>query len=351
MKNLILYQKPLDSMTKHILHAIKKFLRVGVAIVTVTSGTINASAEVIISDPCQESCNRQFKMSLDGSGYVLIDPVAIWEKRYDEMCFQEVEKVSVEIVGGRPVYLEVNQNESIVATTSSLLDSSFIGQNVKYTVRQYYSNGTVNTCWGNVLIEDEIKPNVSCTELILNCTEPISPDQLANIYHNSLASTTDNYGTPTLTFQDSEEDYNCLHADYLKKINRIWTATDGSGNQQTCVQNIFIEKAKGTTIQFPTDLNNINLSDSNFSNEGLQPSETGYPTLYGIDLTDQGLHNFSSSYQDQIIKTSDGGWSIIRKWTVVDWCSNDIFNHPQSIKINNEYPNKELNNLVEQLQH
>ena len=52
------YQKSLDPMTRSILHAIKKLLRVGVVVVTVTSGSINASAQGIIPDLCSTSCKE-----------------------------------------------------------------------------------------------------------------------------------------------------------------------------------------------------------------------------------------------------------------------------------------------------
>ncbi|MFK7775408.1 MAG: cohesin domain-containing protein [Saprospiraceae bacterium] len=323
-------------MTKNIVHAIKKFLRIGVVVVTVTTGTINSSAQGSIPGLCSASCNSQLNTSLDGSGYALIDPAIVWEEGYNGVCFPLLDQIVVEVVGSSLVNLDVTQNGHTVATTSALLDCSFIGQNIEYNLVKYYSDGTVNSCWGNILIEDKMKPSINCSDLTINCTENIDPYQLANTYNNSIPTTTDNCGIPTLTFQDSTEDYNCLNPDFLKKITRIWTATDGSGNQQTCTQNIFIEKAIGTNIQFPTHLNNITAPALNCPDADLEPTNTGYPTLYGVNIGDQDVCNFSSYYQDQMINTCGGSFKILRNWTVVDWCTNEIFLQPQIIKVLDE---------------
>jgi len=259
-------------MTKHILHAIKKFLRIGVVVATVTSGSVNASAAGIFSDVCATSCQSQLNMSLDASGYGLLNYATVGQGGLGESCFLLLDQIVVEVEGAGSVQLDLTQNGHTVSTTSALLDCSFIGQNVAYNLIKYYSDGTTNNCWGNILIEDKMKPNIVCSDLTINCTENIDPYQLANNYNNSIPTTSDNCGIPTLTFQDLTEEYNCLNPDFLKKITRVWTATDGSGNQETCTQ----------------------------------------------------------------INTCGGSFKILRNWTVVDWCTNEIFTHPQIIKVLDE---------------
>ena len=320
-------------MTKHILHAIKKFLRIGVVVVTVTSGSINASAEVSSSEMCETLCNKQLNLSLDGSGYGLVSYSMIVQGEWDKSCFSLLDQVTVEIEGSSSVYLDVTQNGNTVATTSALLDYSFVGQNVKYKLIKHYSNGNINTCWGNVLIEDKMKPSIVCSDLTINCTENIDPFQLARNYRKSFPTISDNCGTPTLVYQDSEENYSCLNPDFLKKITRVWIATDGSGNQQTHTQNIFIERVDGSNIQFPSHVTHNNISTSNFQNKVLEPTITGHPTLHGINISDIESLNFSNNYQEQTINTYKGNFKILRNWTVVDWCTNEIFTHQQIIKV------------------
>jgi len=319
-------------MTKNIVHAIKKFLRIGVIVITVITGSINASAQESIPEICSTSCNSQLNVSLDASGYVLIDPVIIWEVGYDGVCFSQLNQIIVEVAGSSLVYLDVTQNGHTVATTSALLDCSFIGQELKYNLIKYYSNGTVNSCWGNIMIKDKKESNLVCSDLTINCTEQTDPYQLTNTHNNSIPTAIDNCGISTLTFLDSTINYNCLNPSFLKKITRVWTATDGSGNQQTCTQNIFIEKTSGTNIQFPTHLNNINTSVLNNSTADLEPTNTGYPTLYGVNIGNQNVGNFSSSHQDQMMNADEGNFEILRNWTVVDWCTNEIFIQSQIIR-------------------
>ncbi len=333
-------QNPPYPMTKEIIHTIKKFLRVGVVAVTVTSGTINASAQEGLLGICSTSCNSQLNVALDGSGYALIGSGMVWEEGSNDNFFSQLDQMVVEIKGSSLAYLDVALNGKTVATTSALLDCSFVNQNVKYRVLKYSSNGTVDSCVGNVLIEDKMKPSIVGSDLTINCTENTDPYLLANFYNNSFPVATDNCGTPTLTFQDLEEDYNCSNPDFLKKIRRVWTATDGSGNQQTYTQNIFIEKADEAVIQFPTYLSSINMSSLDSQNTYLEPLNTGYPTLYGVNIAEQNVNNFSSSYQDQITNTKGGGFNILRNWTVVDWCTNEIYTHPQIINVLEETPTK-----------
>ncbi len=327
-------------MTKEIIHAIKKFLRVGVVAVTVTSGSINASAQGGGLDISSTSCNNQLNVSLDESGYALIELRTVWEEGYNDKYFQQLDQIIVEIKGSSPAHLDMAHNGNTVATTSALLDCSFVSKNVEYRLFKYFSDGTVDSCMGNVLIEDKIKPRIVCSDLTVNCTENTDPYQLANSYNNSLPSATDNCGTPTLTFQDLEENYNCSNPDFYRKIKRVWRAIDGSGNQATCIQNIFIEKGDGAVIQFPTYLSSINASVLDSLTTYLEPLNTGYPTLYGVNIADQNVSNFSSSYQDQITSTSGEGFNILRNWTVVDWCTNEIFTHAQILNVLEETPTK-----------
>lgn len=317
-------------MTKEIIHAIKKFLRVGVVAVTVTSGSVNASAQGRLLSICSTSCIDQLNISLDKSGYALIESEMVWG---NDKCFSQLNAVVVKVKGGNPVHLKLMFKEDTVSTTSALLDCSFVSQNVEYQLLKYYSNGTVDSCWGNVLIEDKINPKLICSDLIINCTENTDPYQLANSYKNSFPSITDNCGTSTLTFQDLEENYSCSNSDFLKKICRVWTATDGSGNQQNFIQYIFIEKADGAIIKFPSYLSTAKVSSLDSLNNYLKPLNTGYPNLYGVNIDDQNVSNFSSDYHDQIININKEGFDIIRNWTVVDWCTNEIFTHPQIINV------------------
>lgn len=135
-------------MTRDILHAIKKLLRVGVVAVTVISGSINASAQGTIPDLCSTSCNKQLIMSLD--------PIMIRKKGGSVIFFPLLDKVVVEIESKDAAYLDVTHNKNLV-----------------------------------------------------------------NSFNNSIPSAIDNYGTPILTFQDLEGNYNYSNPNFKKKLEEF----------------------------------------------------------------------------------------------------------------------------------
>jgi len=319
-------------MTKSFLHALKKLLRISIfVLLTIVGSTTNSSAQGSIPGLCNASCNSQLNVSLDASGYALIDPALVWEEGYNIACFPLLDAISVEITGGTQVVEDVTLYGHTITATSILLSCEHAGQNLEYNLVKYYSNGTVNSCWGNVLIEDKMLPNITCSDLYVNCTENIDPYQLAIAYNNAIPSSSDNCGNPALTYEDLEEDYNCNNDDYLKKITRVWTATDVNGNEQICTQNIYIEKADGANIQFPAHLDEVTALEC--PNGDIDPSNTGYPTLYGQNIIDHQICKFSVTYNDQTISSCGGSYKILRAWTVVDWCTNEIFTHTQIIKV------------------
>ncbi len=324
-------------MTKSILHAIKKLLRISILVfLTVIGSTTNSSAQENISGLCNASCNSQLNVSLDASGYELIEPALVWEEGYNIACFPLLDAIVVEITGSAPVVQDVTLYGHTITSTSALLNCAFVGQNLEYNLIKYYSDGTVNSCWGNVLIEDKILPNIACSDLFINCTENTDPYQLAISYNNTIPTASDNCGNPTLSYDDTTEDYDCNNANYLKKITRVWTATDNSGNEQTCTQYIYIEKADGANIQFPVHLDDNALPALECSNANTDPSNTGYPTIYGESIADHQVCKFSLDYEDQTINLCGGSYKILRAWTVVDWCTNEIFTHTQIVKILDE---------------
>ena len=318
-------------MTKNILHAIKKFLRIGLVAGVVTSGSINASAQESMTELCSTSCTNQLNVSLDASGYALIDPISICEDTYKEECFPFLDKIVVEISGSNSVDQDVTINNHTVSTFSARVDRTFVGQKVKYSLLKYYSNGTVYKSIGTIMVEDVMLPTITCSDLTINIADNTHPYELAKSFNNSLPIASDNCGFTTLTFQDTEQDFECKNSDFLKKIKRVWAATDDSGNQKTVIQNIFIKKADASEIEFPMDIELNNSPILSLSNSDMKKGNTDFPTLHGVKIDDNGLGNYTSSYEDKKVHIRGDHFKILRNWTVVDWCTNEILTHTQTI--------------------
>ncbi|MDQ3017695.1 MAG: HYR domain-containing protein, partial [Bacteroidota bacterium] len=67
------------------------------------------------------------------------------------------------------------------------------------------------------------------------------------------------------------------------------------------------------------------------------PSVTGWPTVNGINLTDEaGLCNLFMGYWDKLLQDCGGGVKILRTWTVLDWCTLELVEGTQIIKLSDD---------------
>ncbi len=110
-------------------------------------------------------------------------------------------------------------------------------------------------------------------------------------------------------------------------VDRNFTATDGSGNAQNCLQEIHIRKPSQDDVILPTATILIHCDDEDLvfdENGNPHPSITGYPliwTAYGVQEIDQPICNIVADYSDEIrVDICDGGYTIRREWTIIDWC-------------------------------
>lgn len=83
-------------------------------------------------------------------------------------------------------------------------------------------------------------------------------------------------GEVELTYTDSESGDACEEL----TLTRTWTATDGSGNTATCIQNITITPLTLGNIDFPEAYVGV-------CGESILPDVTGWPTVDGTPITDE----------------------------------------------------------------
>jgi len=320
-------------MKSSILHAIKKFLRISVVLMVLVGMNKDMYAQGSIPGLCSASCNDQVNVSLDNSGHALIDPVMVWEEGLNIACFPLLESITVEIANATHVAGSETYYGATVTTGSALLNCAFVDQTVQYKLVKKYLDGTVNTCWGDVLIEDKIGPSITCNDLFIECNQPTEPYALAYYFPAAVPPTSDNCDANLdLDYTDVVEDYGCLE-DYLQKITRTWTATDDSGNSSSCTQHIYIKKADVNDIAFPGNLDDLSNPALDCANPNTDPSATGYPTYLGYPIANGGPCKFSVDYEDQILAACGGSSKIIREWTILNWCTSDVFKHNQIIKL------------------
>jgi len=132
---------------------------------------------------------------------------------------------------------------------------------------------------------------------------------------------------------------------YSGKINRTWTAYDASGNSTTCVQMIWLKRATHDDVQMPPDFDGIGTNPPPLSCEGncfvegvADPGCTGVPYIhdpyYPVNFHDGHSEcEINVTFTDTRIDVCHGTYKILRDWRIVDWCTGEIWEHTQIIKV------------------
>jgi len=152
----------------------------------------------------------------------------------------------------------------------------------------------------------------------------------------------DNCNLVSLNYLDSEDAADCASG-ATSIIHRKWTATDGSGNTSTCIQNIRRTRPTLADVKMPTDYDGIDAPA--FTCEDAPPIVNGHPNPTPDWIEGQGKQGYpwvfgkptgcsiNWQYTDYPIAVCDGTVKYRREWTVVDWCIGDGFTYNQILKV------------------
>ena len=156
--------------------------------------------------------------------------------------------------------------------------------------------------------------------------------------------------------------------DNMKKVERLWQAMDGSGNElSSCVQTVVINK---TDVSFPKDIV-WTAEQYNFSSSIIEPTPV-HESIFDLDEydgendidVDPGLSNFviqhtgagfpkgaedascmyDVTYSDSIALGCKQSFQVFRKWTVFEQCSGVTIVQVQKISVNDHSSNANLEN-------
>jgi len=140
-----------------------------------------------------------------------------------------------------------------------------------------------------------------------------------------------------------------------------WTVTDLGGNSASCTENIYIDLPTLDEVVFPDQVVVACGQDTHpdafnaqlpivleHQNQLFSPAynpnapdgntiDEDWPAVRGNDIRNEGTYcNLVSQYHDEevlICGPNSGSKKIIRRWTVVDWCTNQIREAVQLIKV------------------
>ena len=246
-------------------------------------------------------CNNQVSISLDEDCSELITPDMVLEGTYDFDNFV----VTLETISGISVPNPVN--------------ASHLGHTYIATVTDTTLN---SSCWGYIVIEDNLPPQIQCVNLSLPCLLPdFSPEYLVNELDIVFGQPAvfDNCSNPVPVYSDNWEYHDCLQPELFATLTRTWTVEDPSGNQNQCTQTIKVEYVHPEDIQFPAD------QVQECTDPETSPYTTGFPYWEGIagpvELSvETSACGFTLNYNDQILPACGAGYTILRTWTLWNAC-------------------------------
>jgi hypothetical protein len=139
-------------------------------------------------------------------------------------------------------------------------------------------------------------------------------------------SATDACSAVTVTFEDSVQELGCNPSGFSEIITRTWTATDASGNAASCTSTyrIKIQTLDEVVADLPADIT-VNYDASCNINIPAPLAEIGCDNI-GIGLDGE----------PSIIDICEGSYKILRKYIIVDWCTNETVEYLQIIKVLDE---------------
>ena len=256
--------------------------------------TISETIEVLESVG-QMVCNNEVQISLDETCTAFITPDMILE--------------------GYACEGDYTVNLSEFGTNTPIpnpITEAYIGQPVMATVLNSF---TGNTCWSSVTIEDKLAPTFACP------IDPIVVDCTFDLTTIAAPIATDNCSGVTVTLVDESIDDTDLCGTGVI-ITREYTAIDAQGNQAetNCIQTIEIQQADA--VDFPEDVEwsceqyaaNANITAATQAGSGVPNVSQGAYCNFGISSSDETVS----------ICNSTNTFKIIRTWTVLNWCTNEL---------------------------
>lgn len=276
---------------------------------------------------CPLGCNNSVQISLNNDCEVTVTPDMILEGQGDASCNYTVE-VS-------------DANGNLIP--GAVVDGSHIGQTLSASV--FVDGG--NSCWGTITIEDKLKPVIDCADDVnISCYQSFNP---------SLPAVTDNCDSnPTITIlSDVTTDLDCNDPSGLSARRVItYRAEDASGNvSDICTQTVNYERIGLGDITFPMNLDDVELdalSCNDYTEATWNENNPAYPffNVTGAPTTADGssilpnnsLCELNATFSDQIISICESSFKVLRTFTVLDWCTGEVSEDFQIIKILDDAP-------------
>lgn len=263
------------------------------------------------------ACNNQVNISLNGNCDLDITPDMILED-------MEFTNDSYDLI--------IRDIDADTIVTGPTIGMEYINKHLEVSVVHECSG---NSCWGYVLLEDKVIPQLECgDDITIDCDEfttpettgfPVPDDVIITPLGDDryLLENFDKCSDAILYYEDTPVTTNLCTGPYSAIIERGWVAEDNSGNTTSCTELIYVNKATLADVTFPPNYddvlgpNNSLEACDNFPklpNGNPDPSFTGMPE--GVFCL-----NVKVTYEDVVLpKCGDESYKLRRRWEVRDLC-------------------------------
>ncbi len=138
-------------------------------------------------------------------------------------------------------------------------------------------------------------------------------------------------GLTTVFYEDEDVPQDCS-TPYERIIERTWNGFDAAGNQAIeCTQNIYVFRNDLTeTLVWPRDYDDVDLPALSCL---LYKDVVPGTNVTGVPTGDFCEHVQIAPHTDIKIDICESEYKIIRKWSILDWCTGIIYEHDQVIKV------------------
>lgn len=267
---------------------------------------------------CPLACNNSVQISLDTDCEVEVTPDMVLEGQATGGC-----DYTVQVLG--------SNNQPI--PTSPIVGAAYVGETLTVKVSV---NG--NACWGTITIEDKLAPIIDCPgDMTVSCYE-------SSNFANPVATDNCDNSLPVTIVSDETTDLDCSN-EFSARRTIIYQAIDDAGNESAfCTKNIYFERIDLGDIVFPENRDDVELPSLECDNQPLwdlngdgypQPEETGTPTTTdGFNIFPNNSYcELNATFSDQELPICESSFKVLRTWTVLDWCTGQIREEFQIIKV------------------
>jgi hypothetical protein len=208
----------------------------------------------------------------------------------------------------------------------NIITSDYVGEELLAVVTNPV---TLNFCESTIMVVDNLAPTIEdCDDVTVSCTSSLEPAEIGQPVAFDNCS-----DIVSLLFSDADGQTGECSDPFVETIIRTWTAIDASGNSETCEQIITIARPAVNDVVIPEDLIEENNNSLDCENPDTDPSNTGVPTIDGVEITSGDLCNIDFTYTDVVIPTGPNTFEVIRTWIILDGCTGQKIEEDQIIQV------------------